>query len=296
MSNSIGSLNGNLIAQAGLDLLLNSYPILGQIATDFSSEPAQKGQTIVTRIPSLVSVQDWSDANGYEPTGAVSTDASVTLNKFKHATVEITDAEYSSTNRDLTKEFAAQAFPALGNAIMADIAALWTSGNYANATTCPVASGSFNTVIVDPNIALSARNAKGTFGVFNSSLYGQLWKDPVVSNVQYKGVGISATELPVLQGVTVSQYQDLPSLSQGLIGVVGGKDSIVMAARLPSDAGFADLPAVGRVSTVVDPRSGLAVQVRESYNMQKGRRYITFALIYGVSVGNSASLQRIKSA
>jgi len=70
----------------------------------------------------------------------------------------------------------------------------------------------------------------------------------------------------------------------------------VFASRVPTDAGFADLPQVGRVQVVTDPKSGLSVQVRESYSMTLGRRTITFALIFGVAAGNPVSLERVITA
>ena len=296
MSNSLGTLSANVIAQRSLELLLNDYPVIGLIASDFSDQPSQKGAAIVTRIPSLVSAQDWDDTNGYVATGISNTDVSVTLNKFKHATIELSDAEYSSTSRNLTDEAAKQLVPSLGEAVMADIAALFTSGNYNNATTQAVSGATRNTVIVTPNTQLNKRKVnKERFAIFNSDLYGKLWEDESIVKADFKGVGIGSAKLPVVHGVALSEYQDLPTTGN-LIGVVGAKDSIVIASRVPSDAGMAGLPAVGRVSVVTDEKSGLSLQVRESYDMQRGRRVITVALIYGVAVGNPVSLQRIKSA
>lgn len=296
MANTLGSLNAALIAQRGLELLVTDFPIIGQIVSDFSNEDVKYNQTITTRIPSVGAVQDYDANLGYQPTGAVSTDVSVTLNKFKHASFAINDAEFSATNRNLVEDYAKSFASALGNEIMGSVAALFTSGNYSNATTQALNGANRKTVIVTPNAELNKRKVnKDRFGVFNSDLYAKLWEDDSVVQLTSKGVGISENQLPVIHGVSLAEYNDMPSTGN-LIGVVGAKDAIVFASRVPSDGGFADLPQVGRISTVTDPRTGLSVQVREHYDMAKGARQVTLALIWGVAKGNAASLQLIKSS
>ena len=296
MANTLGTLNAALIAQRGLELLVSDYPVIGQIVSDFSNEDVKYNQTITTRIPSVGSVQDYDTTNGYVATGVNTTDVSVTLNKFKHASFELNDAEFSATNRNLVEDYAMAFSSAIGQQIMSDISALFVSGNYSNATTQAVSGATRKTVIVAPNTALNKRNVmKNRFGIFNSDLYGQLLTDDSLVDLTFKGVGIAETQLPVVHGVAFSEYSNLPTTAN-LIGVIGAKDAIVFASRVPSDAGFADLPAVGRISVVTEPKSGLSIQVRESYSMTKGSRQVTYCLIYGAAKGNSASLQRIISA
>lgn len=293
MSNTNGTLNAALIAQEGLALLSAKYPLIGQIATDFSAEPVHFNQQVITRLPSVGSVQDYDLTNGYVAAGGSFSDVSVTLNKFKHATFELNDAEFSSTNINLINEYAASFAEAIGQQIMSDISALFTTGNYTNATTGTLANANRKTVIVAANTALNKRNVNASrFGIFNPDLTNALWNDDSIVYMTAGGTGIEAGNLPVIHGVTVSEYSALPTTSN-LVGVVGAKDAVVFASRTPSDAGFADLPQVGRVTTVTDPKSGLSVQVRESYNMAKGSRLVTYAIIYGCAKGNPASLQRI---
>lgn len=296
MSNSLGTLNAALIAQRGLELLVTDFPVIGQIVSDFSNEDVKYNQTITTRIPSVGTVQDYSTVSGYVAASASSTDVSVTLDKYKHASFALNDAEFSATNRNLVEDYAMAFSVALGSQIMSDLSALFISGNFANATTQAVSGATRKTVIVAPNTALNKRNVnKNRFGIFNSDLYAALFNDDSIVDIQFKGVGIGEASLPVVHGVALSEYTDLPTTGN-LVGVIGAKDSLVFASRVPADAGFADLPAVGRISVVTEPKSGLSVQVRESYDMVKGTRQVTYAIIYGCAKGNTASLQRIISA
>ena len=296
MANSLGTLNAALIAQRGLELLVTDYPIIGQIVSDFSNEDVKYNQTITTRIPSVGTVQDFDTTNGYVPASGVSTDVSVTLNKFKHASFEINDAEFSATNRNLVEDYALAFSSAIGAQIMADVSALFTSGNYSNATVQAISGADRTTVVVAPNAALNKRFVpKSRFAIFNSDLYAALLSDKTIVELTYKGIGIGEAQLPVIHGVTMNEYAALPTTGN-LLGVVGSKDSVVFASRVPADGGFADLPAVGRISTVTEPKSGLSVQVRESYDMKRGARLVTYAIIYGTAKGNPLSMQRIVSA
>ena len=293
MSNTLGALNAALIAQEGLALLVAKYPVIGQITTDFSNEPVHLNQDLTTRIPSVGTVQDYDATNGYVPANISNTDVTITLNKFKHATFALSDAELSSTNRNLIAEYSKSFADSIGLGVMADIAALFTAANYSNTTVVTLANSNRKSVIVAANAALNKRNAMSDrFGVLNPDLVNALWSDDSIVYMTAGGTGIEAGQLPVIHNVAISEYSALPTTGN-LTGVIGAKDSIVFASRTPSDAGFADLPATGRVSVVTDPKSGLSVQVREFYNGQTGKRQVTFALIYGLGVGNPASLQRV---
>jgi len=56
------------------------------------------------------------------------------------------------------------------------------------------------------------------------------------------------------------------------------------------------IPLPGSINIVTDEDTGFSVQVREFYDMQKGKLQITFALMYGVAVGNLKALQLIISS
>src|SRR5687768_15081844 len=134
MANSLGSLNAALIAQKGLELLLTDFPIIGQIVSDFSDQDVHFNQTVTTRIPTVGTVQDYSTVSGYVASDATANDVSVTLNKHKHASFAFNDQELSATNRNLIQDFAQSFASQIGSQVMADIAALWVTGNYANTT------------------------------------------------------------------------------------------------------------------------------------------------------------------
>jgi hypothetical protein len=186
---------------------------------------------------------------------------------------------------------------ALGSQMMQDVAALWTSGNYTGFNTLGAATGANrgNSILI-PRRELGKRYVYGDLlAVFNSDVAFGLWSDNSIVDVTFRGIGIGESKLPMIHNVTIAEYSDLPSNSENLIGVVGRKDSMVFASRTPSDAGFADLPAVGQISKVTEPKSGISVQLRQFYDMRLGRRQVTYAIIYGVAKGNGQCLHRLKT-
>lgn len=299
MSNALGSLAGNLIAQRSLEILALEFPVLGLVASDFSDEKANYGQSIITRTTVPGTAADFSATDGFVATDTASTDVTVTLNKFKHATFEINPTEFNASNRNLVEEYAKASAISLGTAIYSDICSLFVAANYSNtATTCALADATRKTIIVAANTALNKRKVqKDRFAIYNSDLYGKLMEDDSLVNTMWGAQGIQEGKLPVVHGVTLI---DNPSLitTANLIGVQGAKDSVVFASRVPSDPTTLapDLPKIANVFNVVHPQLGLTVQVRMFENPVKGSITYSLSLIYGVAKGNIASLQLIKSA
>lgn len=299
-TNSLGTLNATLVAQRGLEILVNKLPIIGSIATDFSDTEVSYNQTITSRIPDVGTAQDYDPDQGFVPSNVSGVDVSVTLNKFKHATFEFKNSEMSSTNRNLIEDYAESFAVQIGDSVMSDICAIFTSGNYPYATTQAVSGANRKTIIIEANKELGKRKVRSDrFALFNSDLYAAVLSDDSMIDLNY-GAGNTVKDAePVLiaHGVKISEYADLPTAAN-LIGVVGAKDALVFASRTPADetAALPGVPAPGRISKVTDPRTGLSVQVREVIDLRMGKVYVTYALIYGVGKGNNKSLQRIKSA
>lgn len=296
MSNSLGTIGTNVIAQEALNFLAAQYPFISQVSTDFSNETAQFNSSIISTIPSVGVVSDYSATNGYVATDVTGNSVSVTLNKFKHATFSLTDAELSSTNMNLIEGYAQSYAEGLGQQIMADVAALLVTGSILNSTVTGLASASVANIINKPNTALNKRNVpRDRFGIFNSDFYGALFDDDQIVNLQKGGNGISASNLPVVHGVALSDYSALPTTSN-LVGAIGHKSAIVFASRLPSDVGSKAAPTVADIQVVTHPKSGLSILVRKWYDPGLGQLKMSFALIYGVALADQARIQLIRSA
>ena len=294
MPNSNATVNAPLIAQQALTTLLAKFPILGQIATDFSDQSVKFQQDIVTHIVTPTVAQDFDPATGYVPSDQAQVDVKVKIDRHAYAGYAITDVERSSSVIDLNQRYADKVAYALGRKVCDDLFGLIVTANFSNATT--VAADAFGRdTLVD--IATKMNNRfipdMGRFMFVNSDYYNALQKDealykayiaPQVGNVVVTGV------LPNVNGFTVAEYSALPDNGQKLMGFAGIREALIMAARVP------DVPEYTgdtEINVVTDTRTGLSVQVRDRYDGRLGRQEVSYTLMYGFTAANKPMLERI---
>lgn len=294
MSNTNATVNSAIIAQTALNTLLARFPLLGQIATDFSAASVKFNQDIVTHIVTPTVARDFNPVTGYVPDDQAQVDVSVKIDKHAYAGYAITDVERSTSQIDLNQRYADKVAYALGRKVCDDMMALIINANFTNKTDIAVAGFSRNTV-VDIGTKLNKRFIPdmGRFMFVNSDYYNALQKDealykayitPAASNVVVSGT------LPDVNGFTVIEYAALPENGERLVGFAGIREGLIMAARVP------DVPAnTGDtvIRVVTDPRTGLSVQVRDRYDGRLGKQEVSFTLMYGFATGNKPVLERI---
>lgn len=294
MSNSNATVNSPLIAQTALITLLAKFPILGQIATDFSASSVKFNQDVVTHIVTPTVAHDFDPATGYVPDDQAQVDVSVKINKHAYAGYAITDVERSTSEIDLNQRYADKVAYALGRKVCDDLMALIINANFNNKTEVAAAAFGRNSV-VDIGTKLNKRFIPdmGRFMFVNSDYYNALQKDealykayitPQAGNVVVSGM------LPDVNGFTVIEYSALPENAERLVGFSGIREALIMAARVP------DVPAnTGDtvIRVVTDSRTGLSVQVRDRYDGRLGKQEVSFTLMYGFAAGNKPMLERI---
>jgi len=296
MANTIGTTNANVIAQRALEILVADYSFLKNSVTDFSSEAAKYNASIYTHRISATTAQDYSQANGYVATATTQTDVQITLNKFKHVTYSVDDAERTSSNINLIERFAGAAAHALGLQMVGDLLTLVTSTSYTSALT--VASSSFSYAsVVSAGITLNNANVPqhDRYAVLAPSFYGRLLNDStIVANAQISGEQSRTAGIGSVAGFNINMYSAVPSNSITLGGFFAQREALLIAARVPEIP--TGVPIPGDISVVTEPRTGLSVQVREAYSVQTGQLSRTYCLIYGVKAGETNSLVRINGS
>jgi len=296
MPNSIGTTNANVIAQRALEILVADYSFLRASVTDFSSEAAKYNASVFTHRISATTAQDYSQTNGYAATATTQTDVQITLNKFKHVSYSVDDQERTSSNINLIERFAGAAAHALGLQMVGDLLALVTSATFTNALTVASSAFSYRSV-VSAGITLNNNNApvNGRYAVLNPSFYGALLNDStVVANPQITGDLVRTAGIGNVAGFNINQYSAVPSNSITLGGFFAQQEALLIAARVPEVPTGIEIP--GSISVVTEPRTGLSISVRESYDVVKGQLQRTYAMIYGVKAGEPASLVRINGS
>jgi phage I-like protein len=299
-ANSLDTLSGELVTQRALSLLKLSFPILSKVSTDFSAGHAAFNQTVNTRIRSVPSVTNYNTSTGYATSDAETTDVPVTIDNHKAVQISYNANELASTERDLFGEQAEGCQYALGKAMVDELYALITAGNYTNATTKALSTFSRAEVTAMAK-ALFDRGvpAMGRFLLLNSAYFEKLQSDAsIVSLAAYQRPEvITQYTLPPIAGFDVLQAVNLPTTAN-LTGFAGAPDALAIATRLPNDYSAA-LPGAtggGVVSTVRNPDTGISVMLVQHVNHTLGAAYWRIALMFGVAKGQVASGQRLISA
>lgn len=187
---------------------------------------------------------------------------------------------------------------AMGNAIVDSVCALYTVGNFSNATTD--ATPAYDS-LVNMRAALMARGAQGErFCVVNSTAYAAMLQDPLI-NRQYKDNGPDTIADGIIPNVAGFKYiTEYPALitTGNLTGFAGTKDSIVIASRVPADPRelLPNAPMTSSLEVITDPISGLSVMAQEYIDAATLSATVKLIWIYGVAVGNATCGQRLISA
>lgn len=295
MANSLGTLTPVLVAQEALQVLTDRFPVINSFVTDFSNDAVLYGQTVYSRLPQLPAASDFDSVNGYVPQSGILQDVPVTLNKFRNTSLSFTDAELSSTNLNLVEQFASALASSVGNDIMNGVAALFTSGNFASSvTTSGSALTRVNSVVAARKVLEANKSPENDrFFITSPTAEADLLSDESIVKLTWGAQGVSEAGIPNLHGFSFGNYTSMPTAGN-LQAVALQKNAVVIASRPPYDPESSlGVPIPGIVKNVVDPRTGLTIQVRMSYDIGKGRLQVTYAWQYGVAVGASANLVRI---
>jgi len=293
MANVIGGVNLAQIAQTTLETMSAEMPIVSAFTTDFSSDVADVGESVSTRVATAVSAGDAT--SGYSATDVTSTAKTITLNKHKHFTAAFTDLEIAKGGMDmLERTFVRPAVHSVVNAMMDDLLALAVAATYSAEVT--VVAGSFGADdVADLAGDLTTLNVPKADRalVIKPAYYANLAQDNAIqASYAYGGPGsIRDNAVPKVHGFNVYEYSDIPANSENLEGFACGPEALIIAGRQPA------LPEnwAGAVESVQDPDTGVTLQLRNWYEGKDGAQYITATLIYGVAAG-TASMKRIVSA
>lgn len=305
-ANTLGTVAAGIVVQRALDLLKLSFPVLGRISTNFSSENASYGEAITTRLVGVPAVGTYHVDNGYVSQAAVLTDVAVTINAHQFCQVEFNANEIGGTRRLLFGEQDEAMHYAMGKDLVDAIYALFIAANYTETPTIEdVVNFARSTIIqlgIDMNTTSAGRNANtGTrTALLSSAYYGKLAEDITVISPLYNSQGggtVGSGVLPMVHGFLPVEAPNLPTTGN-LVGVGLRADAVAMAVRPANDYAGSQpgLPATGVVEQVTNPDTGLTVTLTRFVNHQLGKSYMRIAWMRGVAKGNPKAGQLILSA
>lgn len=297
MSNTLGGVNLAQVAQQSLDALVAELPSLNMFTTDFSADVVNEGASVSTRVATQPT--SGSLATGYAANvqGGTTTVKTVTLGDVSGLVLGFTDSEWSKSHINLIDVFIKPGVNAIAGGMIADVLALVTNANFSTAAFVGAASVFDSDDVADIATALTTAKVpkRGRGMILNPTYFAALLKDDSVKASMFYGgsEAIRNRQIPSLMGFSpVVEFVDLPDNSENLVGVAGGKQGLIIAARVPAiPDGFP-----GEIANVTDPDSGLTLQLRKWYSADDGKHYMSMGLMYGVAVGVAGYLKRLTSA
>lgn len=298
-ANSLGTLAADIVSQRSLDLLIEQFPVLTRISTNFSDAGIKFGRKVSTQIITPPSTGPYNAVTGYPRQNATATDVDVPIDQHESCEIAFDANELSGTTRSLFREHAPGQAYAIGSVLTQYLYALITAANYANQTVSSLANFGRPTVIT-MGVKLTTRKVPqlNRTMLLDPEYHGQLFTDPaIVSLASYNRPQVlTQGALPEVHKFVVFEAVSLPTTGN-LRGFAFTPDAWAMATRLPMEYATV-LPGVsggGVVSTIVEPNTGLAVQQVAYVDHQMGHSASRLAIQFGAAKGQVASGQRLVS-
>ena len=291
-TNTLGGVNATRISQLTLDALQTTVLPFKAFTTDFSPDVATAGSAVTTRFVTNPSVSNFAATRSAQ--NSTTTARTVTLSSYVGVDLGFGDTEMSFSDVKLQEMFIKPAVVAIFENVMAAALALVTSANYSANTL--ITAANFNSANV-AGLATSLNTSKVTSvgrSIICSPTYADtLRKDSTIlpayaigdPNFLKNGV------IPRLHNFDIHEFNGtIPTNSESLAGIALAPQAIAIAARTPA------MPRnwAGQVTNITDPSSGLTLQFRDWYDGQEQRTQL--CLIYGVQIGVTDNLRRIRSA
>lgn len=296
-TNTFAGLSADIIAQAGLKTLLPKLARLSVLSTDFSSEVAQSGETVVTRIASPFTSSTY--AGSYVSANAVSTAKSVTLGEPDYVQIEVKPKEAATYSFDrIVDTFLEPAANAVVKSIFdkafSEVTAANGIGTFKDLGANPADFDRADVVALAKTMSDANIDPEGRILMLGVAPYSGLVSDNTVAQVfslggsevmrennvgRLHGVDIYETNI-IGTGVggSIFQFND----DSAVAGVAGNKSSFIVVSRAPavSAATYAD------ISVATDPASGFSFAVMKFFDPVSGKHFLRLEWLTGVALGN----------
>jgi hypothetical protein len=241
MANTNATINATLIAQRTLETLLANFPLLTRLARNFQTllpngQRPMFNQTVNAHVVTAPgAAPQWDAATGYTPSNRVQVDVPVVLNRHAHHTYAVNDQERTSTAIDLIDRYALTGAYALGQAVYADLFALFTAANYPYVYDVTPANWDRDDLI-EIGIGMNERNVSKVERsiVANSRYAGNLFKDKTIVSADFvDGRPAVTATLGNVHNFDISEYSVLPNLGEDLSAIALVPEAAGIAITLP---------------------------------------------------------------
>lgn len=289
MANTIAGVNLAQVAEETLPHLQTCFAPLAGVMTDFSSDIAQEGASVTTRVPTKPTAQDLS--SGYTTTDTTLTAKTVTLDTFYGFVWGFKDVERSKSSIHLNDTFIRPALDALGTKVFGDVWNLVLNANFGTSSTITAANFDRDDVVDLGTTLTDTKKApkEGRSIWADPQHYGALVKS--LNSAEIPGLIAEKAEgmVPRVAKFDVYETDLADNNSENLAAFAFHRSSLLMAARGVDSEGAADVGV--EVENVTIPDLNLPVQFRRWYDPNAGELKYSVGLLYGVAVGNDMGVR-----
>ena len=293
MAITLTGLNDTLISQLALQAFTLKLAPLARFSTSYTADAARRGTVI--SVPIVANITATTAENSYESADAgTASNADVNLNKYRKATVGITDRQFLGSSFADIEKFAVQqgksVAVAISQALMTDL--VCTTGYFQTVT---VTSGAVSFGLANVRTARKALVNAGVqiedaALVLNGDAFNTLLGDStnLLANLAFGGDAIKEGKLPRVLGLDAMEVSSIPSTGNTL-GFVAHPSAIALAVRplVPQDDSLYISSKV-----VTDEQSGLSLTYRRHYSLSLGTHFVTFEALAGWTAGVTQGLAR----
>lgn len=280
-TNNLQGVNAALIhklAEGTLNYLGTEGIPLNLFTTDLAGGVKERGETVTTRFPNGVVSQDMSSNRMAQNASTVK--RTVTLDQYRGVVLGFNDLERSYTPIQLEELFIAPAISTLVDEMIEYALSLVTTANGFDTHQTVSAAGAFTGDVVAGIAQKLSENkvskANRNLIVPPSYMHSLLTDGAIQDASSYAGSDpIREARIPRLFGMNVVEYNGtIPTNSENMAGLACTPQALVIAAREivePDPETYA-----GQVRSIVDPKSGLPIQIRRYYSEEDGEQKISF--------------------
>lgn len=291
MSNTLAGVSLEQVSEQTLDLLSDNFWMFSLFARNFSEDIRERGDRTVTRVPSSVTVKDFTA--GYGANDVVSQEIEIELANHRGFSMAFSEMEMAKAKSPtiLERTFIRPAIDATARAVADSLLALITPSNFSASQVRTQANFDSDDLA---DAAATLTNNKAPRGLRNLMIgpgyASSLAKDSAIMDASGYGTAgpLQDGELGAVHGFGIAEYQGIPS-TNNLEGFYCHPSALCIAARQIGK------PLYGNVEVIdsIEPRTGLPIQCRKFYHPTQGKYYLTVGILYGVQVGNQDALIRL---
>jgi hypothetical protein len=283
--------NDSIYAQDVLNAFVATLAPLRAFSRDLSGATAAVGNAVY--VPRIDAVTATTFNQSYTGTGGTVNTITVSLDKHRIQTIDLTDVQQLNSSAAKIENFARQQGQALAKIVLQDIWSVITTTNFGAAVVTTAASNWSKTQVRALRKQLSQSNVdlSQVSLVLDTETHDALLGDASISPASAYGGAEAIREgrIPRLMGFNVYESNVIPLNSISLTAFACHPDAIAVAMRnintVVPDGVYQGL------ETLTDPASGISMGYRRYYDGGTGKVYASVECLFGYAAGLTPGLK-----